>query len=232
MRKKVLFRIPVLWIFISLLPLFTLAQAPEKENSKPDLPAAGRDVKGDELQRLVQIQADLLKQQAAQIAQLQAELARQAAQVQRLDFALAQTKPAVSPISDPGQKTARAASTASSAPSPAAPPTPAKGEKKEAPGLKLPEWLGRTTLSGTSYVRYSRELQAGMKDANAFAIDRIYFIFRSQLTDRISLRLTMEGADKRDSAGYFDIATKHFFIDVAKFPFSSSHLLAGLNDLP
>ncbi len=160
----------------------------------------------------------------AQLQRLQAEIQRLQAEIDALKRKQeAGTRIPAPPT--PNTPTATLATVSSAQDSAGASP-------QQAPTTKLPEWLGRTSFSGTAYLRYSRELERGARDANRFDLDRIYFVLWSQLTDRVRLRLTMEAGEKRDSAGYFDVATKHFFLEVTKFPFASSRFLAGLADLP
>jgi uncharacterized small protein (DUF1192 family) len=215
----------MLWVSSLCTPQSLLAQDSGNRPNSTKATSPASEAKLDEVLRLVQAQAE-------QIAQLQAELRRQAAQIEQLKA----TRSAAAPGTG-GPSEVLTASSGTPTPAAAAQPAVANqvsstGKPQEPTGAKLPEWLGRTTFSGTSYFRYSRELQAGMKDANGFEFDRIYFIVRSQLTDRVSLRFTMEGGEKRDGAGYFDIATKHLFIEVSKFGFDGSRLAAGLADLP
>jgi hypothetical protein len=187
-----------------------------------------------EMKKLLEAQAQFIQEQAKLIEELRTRLNEQGHAIASLQQQVETTRAAATPTSAPIEPTGQP----QEASAPAAPPTEqaqaqpsAEPPQQEAPATKLPEWLGRTTFSGTAYFRYSRELQRGAKDFNQFEFDRIYFIFRSQLTDRVSLRYTMEGA-RRDPEGDFDIATKHFFIEVAKFPFDSSRVVAGLADLP
>jgi hypothetical protein len=186
------------------------------------------------MKKLLEAQAQFIQEQAKLIEELRTRLNEQGHAIASLQQQVETTRAAATPTSAPIEPTGQP----QEASAPAAPPTEqaqaqpsAEPPQQEAPATKLPEWLGRTTFSGTAYFRYSRELQRGAKDFNQFEFDRIYFIFRSQLTDRVSLRYTMEGA-RRDPEGDFDIATKHFFIEVAKFPFDSSRVVAGLADLP
>lgn len=232
MKERRMLGFLALAVCVLFLPPTLLAQKADKNTGKSDSLSAGTgSAKVEELLDLVQAQAGLIKQQGEQISRLQAELARLSAKLDRLDSQTSQSPTPTSPTPDPAQQIV-ALAPVGSPPQQAAPALPPKQERKEAPATKLPGWLSRTTFSGTSYFRYSREFEPGAKDANAFDFDRIYFIFRSQITDRVSLRFTMEAGEKRDGAGYFDVATKHFFIEVAKFPFASSRLAAGLADLP
>lgn len=224
MRKLVIAPTAMLWVCSLWAPQFLLAQDGNQPNSTKATSSAS-EAKLDEVLKLVQAQAD-------QIARLQAELGRQAAQIEQLKAAQSEAAPGIGGPTEVLTASSGTPGSAAAAQPPVASQAASTAKPQEPTGVKLPEWLGRTTFSGTSYFRYSREFQAGMKDANAFDFDRIYFIFRSQITDRISLRFTMEGGEKRDGAGYFDIATKHFFIEVSKFGFDGSRLAAGLADLP
>jgi len=190
----------------------------------------------EEMKRILEAQAALLREQAKLIEQLRTRVSEQGSAIAELQQNLEASRRAASAAPSESAQAAQAPEQPQGPGQPKAseeesPKAPAKEQAEEAPTRQLPEWLGRTTFSGTSYLRYSRELQRGARDFNPFEFDRVYFIFRSQLTDRISLRYTMEGA-RRDAEGDFDIATKHFFVEVANFPFASGRLVAGLADLP
>ncbi|MBI3670917.1 MAG: hypothetical protein HY237_14195, partial [Acidobacteria bacterium] len=108
----------------------------------------------------------LVEAQAEQIRQLQRDQKLQAENIQRLDAALAQKSPGVSDTA-PGQQASATIAPGASPPTQGPATPPAKAEKTKAPATKLPGWLSRTTFSGTSYFRYSREFEPGAKDANA-----------------------------------------------------------------
>jgi hypothetical protein len=153
---------------------------------------------------------------SVQIAKLQAELQRLQAEIE----ALKQKQEALA---------TRATQTQAATPATQAAQTPEVPAAEKKPSN--PEWLDRFSFAGTAYFRYSRELPHGRQDFNEFEFDRIYFITYMRLTDRLRLRYTMEGA-RRDAAGDFDVATKHFYLEASKFPFESSRVLVGLADLP
>jgi hypothetical protein len=190
-----------------------------------------------DLKKLLEAQGALLDEQAKLIEELQTQLQQQGSTIAdlRVQMGLAQAaaEVATSQSEHAGQAAEEAQQTTAQLKVSVEElqKTAAELEESKAPVTKLPEWLGRTTFSGTAYFRYSRELKEIARDANEFEFDRVYFIFRSALNDRVSLRFTMEGA-RRDPEGDFDIATKHFFAEVARFPFASSRFVAGLADLP
>jgi hypothetical protein len=93
--------------------------------------------------------------------------------------------------------------------------------------------IDRLSIDGKAFLRYSYEVGDSRDDLNEFDIDRIYLGVYWKLTEKWGVRYTLEGGDLRENGGdYFDVTTKHFFLEVKDVLYPSTYLRVGQADLP
>ncbi|MBI5365705.1 MAG: hypothetical protein HZA54_01605 [Planctomycetes bacterium] len=122
-------------------------------------------------------------------------------------------------------------------------------------GPEIKKYPGKPQLSGVLFAQYGMQLKSGDKirsdgstanaftsdsangrDAAAFDVTRAYFIVREELTESLSMRLTFDGAAKRnpgDASGFgtYAVVLKHAFLEY-KDLIPATTLVFGMADLP
>lgn len=95
---------------------------------------------------------------------------------------------------------------------------------------KPASWTERVKLSGRSYLRYSYELNEVGKNANQFAMDRLYLQGEYLLTDTIRFQVTLDAADTRNATGnnVFFAETKYAFAEVKNLLGAGTWFRAGI----
>ncbi|PTL82762.1 hypothetical protein [Vitiosangium sp. GDMCC 1.1324] len=98
------------------------------------------------------------------------------------------------------------------------------------PEAKATSWTERVKLSGKAYLRYSYELDGPSKNANQFALDRLYLQGEYQLTDNSRFQVTLDAGDTRNSGtnSVFFAEAKYVFLELKNLLGAGSWLRAGM----
>lgn len=92
------------------------------------------------------------------------------------------------------------------------------------------DWTDRISLSGKGYIRYSYTLGRDGDNFNEFAIDRLYLTSGYQLSDTLLATVTLEAGGPRENGGtgYFDVATKYFYLEAKDLGFEGAWFRVGI----
>lgn len=154
--------------------------------------------------------------------------------------ALAQQTPDSSPPAQPAQGTVTPApqqAPESASPTGAPQPAPERTESKQDTPTTRPaetkpatSWTDRVKLSGRVYLRYSYELNEVGKNANQFALDRLYLQGEYQLTDTVRFQVTLDDADSRlaGNNNVFVAETKYAFVELKNLLGTGTYFRAGM----
>ena len=114
-----------------------------------------------------------------------------------------------------------------SEPVPAALPPPPTLVKAEPAAVS---WTDRVKLSGRAYLRYSYELGDVGKNANQFALDRLYLQGEYQVTDNVRVQVTLDAGDTRNATGnnVFLAETKYAFAELQRVFGKDTWVRAGI----